>query len=196
MKGAGGVLLIAGAVLLLWLGWSGKYQQVWEAVTSPLGGGDPPDDGGSGRPTDPGGPCPDGRVRVLIDGTESDCFPAADVRDQTDGKCPSGWRGGTRGGKAVCVRMPATPTDPEKCAGPREIPETQVGIDSDGPNRCCSGESSYVHKESGRYKCATRASDRRRLANLGYTPVVTGGGEAWTERPTGVLGLRKTAKGW
>ena len=194
MKSAGGVLLIAGAVVLLWLGWSGKYQQVWEAVTSPLDGSDPPNDGE--RPTDPRGPCPGGRVRVVIDGTESDCFNPSDVRDATGGKCPTGYRGGTMDGKAVCVRMPSTPTGPEKCAGPRQIPETQVGIDSDGPNKCCSGEASYVHKESGRYKCATRASDRKRLANLGYTPVVTGGGEAWTERPTGVLGLRKTAKGY
>lgn len=209
MKSAGGVLLIAGAVVLLWLGWSGKYQQVWEAVTSPLDGSDPPDDetdepGSSPGPDDDKGSAVDPDDASSCKSDEAKfrrnanrrwvCVKRANLTPMRGGQCPAGYEPGFSGSSVMCAKVSGGNGVPPtgKCSGPRPVPAGDLVIPANGPNACCEGEISL--RNGAKYGCS-HGEALVRARQRGWRDVVTGGGEAWTERPTGVVGLRKTAKG-
>jgi hypothetical protein len=88
MRGGGGILLIGGGIFLLILGWTGKFQDVWNALTGGGSSGDGAKPGGSEKTDSPAiekGPpaknCPQGRPRTFPEGAvgiqtkQSQCCP-------------------------------------------------------------------------------------------------------------------------
>jgi hypothetical protein len=172
MRGGGGILLIGGGVFLLILGWTGKFQDVWNALT---GGGSGGTSGGSNLPP------PD--------------KPSQPITCTKDSDCPNNWQcssaASSTGGR-VCIPKDSGGTGAMGCGAVCQKSETCVR--KQGATRSdCVGNASLASPENGQCRESyVPCRDVYRQIDLCCNIAAGAGyGKVYDELPTGFVGLRR-----
>lgn len=207
----GGILLIGVGVVLLNLGWTGRFSAVWDAITGGSGGtdnGGTPNGSGSGSNSSNVPPALNcGKDYEITVNGDTKCYSPSVVSSPENGKCRSGYDPGTRDdGSAVCVQsgggtLPGNDKPGTRCIERRSIPTNQIGIHVSDWKDCCMKEILMYNPNAGRepYLCITRESDIDHAKAQGYSISFRGtAGEAYAnivQLPTGFMARRYAPNG-